>query len=297
MSFLSRFFGRDVAERSKADPNLTNCSFGVVQRNKIIANAETLIAKGKIEAAIKEYEHLLEESPNDVNALNRIADLLFRINRNDEGRKILINIADHYVKQGLFLKAIAYYKNANKVEPSIDIDAKIADLYAMQGLPTEAKGSASTRQVANVKSSEHYMLKCIECDFTHHVPRDRIDNDFRFSVDVDACRMTCVYGPAGHPRQFVVTLEMKEFFMLTTVPESGQILEASIGPNMRALHGHLLSHCDPLFLIIRQSQNHTEHQYTKKPEGNTYVKFSAEHGIDVVGVIDVAKAEIPGVSE
>jgi tetratricopeptide (TPR) repeat protein len=111
-----------------------------VQRDKIIANAEKLVAKGKIEPAIKEYEHLLDDNPNDVNTLNRIGDLWVRINRTDEAVKTFGKIADHYGKDGFFLKAIAIYKKINKLDPSkLDVYAKLADLYAKQGLAMEAK--------------------------------------------------------------------------------------------------------------------------------------------------------------
>jgi pilus assembly protein FimV len=111
-----------------------------VQRDKVIANAEKLVAKGKIEPAIKEYERLLEDSPNDVNTLNRIGDLWVRVNRNDEAVKVFGKIADHYSKDGFFLKAIAIFKKINKLDPSkLDIYAKLADLYAKQGLAMEAK--------------------------------------------------------------------------------------------------------------------------------------------------------------
>src|SRR5216110_217833 len=111
-----------------------------IQRDKVIANAEKLVAKGKIDAAIKEYERILDESPNDVNTLNRIGDLWVRINRNDEAVKVFTKIADHYSKDGFFLKAIAIFKKINKLDPSkLDIYAKLADLYAKQGLAMEAK--------------------------------------------------------------------------------------------------------------------------------------------------------------
>jgi tetratricopeptide (TPR) repeat protein len=111
-----------------------------IQRDKIIASAEKLVAKGKIEPAIKEYERLLDDNPNDVNTLNRIGDLWVRINRNDEAVKVFAKIADHYSKDGFFLKAIAIYKKINKLDPSkLDIYAKLADLYAKQGLAMEAK--------------------------------------------------------------------------------------------------------------------------------------------------------------
>ena len=111
-----------------------------VQRDKVIASAEKLVAKGKIEGAIKEYERLLDDNPNDVNTLNRIGDLWVRINRNDEAVKVFSKIADHYSKDGFFLKAIAIFKKINKLDPSkLDIYAKLADLYAKQGLAMEAK--------------------------------------------------------------------------------------------------------------------------------------------------------------
>src|SRR5437016_1856292 len=111
-----------------------------IQRDKVIANAEKLVAKGKIDAAIKEYERLLDDNPNDVNTLNRIGDLWVRINRNDEAVKVFTKIADHYSKDGFFLKAIAIYKKINKLDPSkLEIYAKLADLYAKQGLAMEAK--------------------------------------------------------------------------------------------------------------------------------------------------------------
>jgi tetratricopeptide (TPR) repeat protein len=112
-----------------------------VQRDKVIASAEKLVAKGKIEAAIKEYERLLDDNPNDVNTLNRIGDLWVRINRNEEACRVFGRIADHYGKDGFFLKAIAIYKKINKLDPSrLDVYAKLADLYAKQGLAMEAKG-------------------------------------------------------------------------------------------------------------------------------------------------------------
>jgi len=111
-----------------------------IQRDKIIASAEKLVAKGKIEPAIKEYERLLDDNPNDVNTLNRIGDLWVRINRNDEAVKVFGRIADHYSRDGFFLKAIAIYKKINKLDPSkLDIYAKLADLYGKQGLAMEAK--------------------------------------------------------------------------------------------------------------------------------------------------------------
>src|SRR5205809_947483 len=111
-----------------------------IQRDKVIATAEKLVAKGKIEDAIKEYQKLLIDNPVDINTLNRIGDLWVRINRNEEAVSAFATIADHYSDDGFFLKAIAIYKKINKLDPSkLDIYAKLANLYAQQGLTMEAK--------------------------------------------------------------------------------------------------------------------------------------------------------------
>jgi tetratricopeptide (TPR) repeat protein len=111
-----------------------------LQRDKVTANAEKLVAKGRIDQAIKEYERLLDDNPNDVNTLNRIGDLWVRVERNDEAVKVYRKIADHYARDGFFLKAIAIFKKINKLDPSkLDIYAKLAELYAKQGLAMEAK--------------------------------------------------------------------------------------------------------------------------------------------------------------
>jgi hypothetical protein len=134
------------------------------------------------------------------------------------------------------------------------------------------------------------MLKCIECGFTHHIPSDHAAGPVRFFVDPAKVMFACVYGT------FTVSLAVKEFFTIEAVPASGLVLEASIAPNMNTLHAHMLSHCDPLFLIILQSPSQTRHEYQKHPEGATFVRFTKSKGIDIVGNINVAKAEIPGVS-
>jgi|GEM_PF-5968358 len=158
------------------------------------------------------------------------------------------------------------------------------------GQSAKSSPTKATPPAAKAKSNEHYLLKCVDCEFTHHIARDHSQGSVKFSVDPDSVKITCVYGT------FIVSLQVNEFFTITTVPASGRVLEASIGPNMRTLHAHMLSHCDPLFLIIQQSRSQTKHEYKRVAEGSTFVKFSKTHGIDIVGNIDVSKAEIPGVS-
>jgi hypothetical protein len=145
--------------------------------------------------------------------------------------------------------------------------------------------------VKAAKGNEHYLLSCRECGFTHHIPRDCQVQSVAFSVHLPDARMQCVYGGA-----FTVTLSVGEFFSIEPVPASNKVLKASIVDNMKVLHRHIVSHCDPTFLVIKQSHNRSSHDYKRQPEGSNYVKYSKDGGMDLVGKIDVSKAEIPGVS-
>ncbi len=155
----------------------------------------------------------------------------------------------------------------------------------------KVKGHYS-KSAKKAKPNEHYMLKCNECDFTHHIPGDVTDQTVSFFVKPDEGKMACVYGGGS----FNVTLEVKDFFTIINVPKSGQVLYSSIRDNMKPLHNHMMLHYDPLFLIIQQSSDQTIHKYRKTPEGDQFIKFSKQHGADMVGNIDISKAEIPEIS-
>lgn len=111
-----------------------------VQRHKVVAAAEKLVAGGKIREAIAEYHKLVGDNPNDVNTLIRIADLHIRINENEQAADIIESIAAHYSRDGFFLKSVSLYKKLQKLVPArLDVYEKLASLYERQGLPYEAR--------------------------------------------------------------------------------------------------------------------------------------------------------------
>ncbi|HSB35991.1 MAG TPA: tetratricopeptide repeat protein, partial [Thermoanaerobaculia bacterium] len=110
------------------------------KRDALIASAEKALVKGKADSALKDYLKVLEETPGDINILNKVGDLFVRLNRNEESIPYFTRIAEHYSRDGFFLKAIAIYKKINKLDPArLDIYERLAELYAKQGLTIEAK--------------------------------------------------------------------------------------------------------------------------------------------------------------
>jgi tetratricopeptide (TPR) repeat protein len=112
----------------------------VENRLKILQLADKLFQQGKVEAAIKEYQKIIEMKPDDLEVRRIIGDLNLKLNRLPEAFKQFEWISDFYLKEGFFTKAIAMYKRITRLDPQNEgISFKLADLYSKQGLTIEAK--------------------------------------------------------------------------------------------------------------------------------------------------------------
>ena len=111
-----------------------------LNRAKVLETADKLVRQGKLEEAIRHYAALSDDNPRDVNTINRIGDLYVRLRKSKEAIRQFMRIADFYAGDGFHLKAIAMYKKITKLDPSnADANERVADLYAKQGLATEAR--------------------------------------------------------------------------------------------------------------------------------------------------------------
>ena len=109
-------------------------------RQKLISNAERLVSRGKLQAAIDQYRKLLAQNPDDTSTLNRVGDLYARLDQVDEAIDLFSKAADHFTREGFFLKGIAIYKKIIRLDPArIESGAKLADLQRRQGLITDAR--------------------------------------------------------------------------------------------------------------------------------------------------------------
>ena len=109
-------------------------------KTKGVERAEKLVAQGKASAAIAEYRTLLRETPNDLNIINRLGDLLVREGKTAEANELFGRAAQLYAEGGFFLKAIAIYKKILKLDPNvIEPRLRLADLYARRDLTSDAR--------------------------------------------------------------------------------------------------------------------------------------------------------------
>jgi tetratricopeptide (TPR) repeat protein len=111
----------------------------VTQKDKLLESAQKFIAKGQFDRAIKEYEQLLSIEPANLGIRQRIADLLVRSNRKEQAIEEYTTVARNYANGAHYLKAIAVYKQIQKLTPdNPEIALNLGSLNEKQGLTGNA---------------------------------------------------------------------------------------------------------------------------------------------------------------
>lgn len=116
--------------------------------------------KGTREKEIEKYEKILEESPDDRNALNTLGDLYAKQGAPEKAFEHYLRVGGLYAKDGFTLKAIAVYKKAQRARPKVvSTYIELADLYAQKGLIGEAKSNyLAAAEMQAAKGDKHGSL-------------------------------------------------------------------------------------------------------------------------------------------
>lgn len=139
----------------------------------ILKRANKLFRQGKVDAAVKEYNKVLQIKSDDLEVRRIIGDLELRQNNIPEAVEQFDWIADYYLKEGFFAKAIAMYKRITRVDPNYEgANYKLADLYTKQGLVMEAKQiyldiAEECKRQNNQKKALDMYRKILEFDRTN----------------------------------------------------------------------------------------------------------------------------------
>jgi tetratricopeptide (TPR) repeat protein len=107
----------------------------LTNKDKLLEAAQKFLAKGQLSKAVGEYQKLVEAFPKDYRIRQRLAELLSRDKRNDEAQPHYEAVAKNFLETGFYLKAIAIYKQMQKIEPGrVDLCLRLAELNEKQGL-------------------------------------------------------------------------------------------------------------------------------------------------------------------
>lgn len=110
-----------------------------LKKDKLIESATKFIVKGQIDKAIKDYEQIVALDPNDLRNRQKLAELLVRVSRKQEAIEEFEKIGKYYANNAYYLKAIAVYKQVQKLDPSVvSVSLTLAELNVKQGLEGNA---------------------------------------------------------------------------------------------------------------------------------------------------------------
>ncbi|HVS14684.1 MAG TPA: tetratricopeptide repeat protein [Thermoanaerobaculia bacterium] len=163
--------------------------------------AEKLVAKGRVEAAIREYRKVLERSPDDPNTLNRIGDLLVRLRKSAEAADYYERTAERYAADGFTVKAIAVYKKIHRIEPGRpQVLRRLAELYERQGLINDARAHYTQLADHYARQENHRALietyqRMVELEPDNPTPRLKLADTHRSRGHLD--RALAVYLELG----------------------------------------------------------------------------------------------------
>jgi pentatricopeptide repeat protein len=105
------------------------------KKEKLLASAQKNLLKGQVAKAIKDYEKVIECSPDDMRNRQKLGELYSRVGMTAEALETYEAVARHYSKNGFYLKAIAVYKQMQKVDSSkCSVYYRLAELNEKQGL-------------------------------------------------------------------------------------------------------------------------------------------------------------------
>lgn len=161
------------------------------KRTDIMDLLGNIFRKKKIPNEIKECEHSLNKHPNDPNILKRLGDLYLKVNNKTSAAEAYTTLGDNYKNRGFYPKAIALYKQAQKILPDWEEPyEKLADLYQMQGFSREAatqyaRLAGMLEKAGDDEKAIMYMQMAAELDPAH---KKLSENAHMFDVGEEAMR-------------------------------------------------------------------------------------------------------------
>src|SRR5262245_2913704 len=88
-----------------------------MDRDEALRKAEKLLRQGRLDAAIAEYERIIQAFPEDIATASALGDLYGRAGQAASAVGQFSRIGDHWLRDGMPAKAAASYKKVLKLDP------------------------------------------------------------------------------------------------------------------------------------------------------------------------------------
>ena len=109
------------------------------KKDKLLEEAQKLVTRGHFDKAAALYEQVVALEPSAINLRQKLAEILSKAGRTDDARKEFETIGRHFSNNGFYLKAIAVYKQLQKLYPAdMTLSLTLAGLNEKHGLTANA---------------------------------------------------------------------------------------------------------------------------------------------------------------
>lgn len=106
-----------------------------INKDKLLESAQKNLKKKQYSKALKDYQKIVEADPADMRVRQKLAELCVRTGKTAEAYEQFEAIAKYFTSNGFHLKAIAIYKQMQRLDPSqVTIFNRLAELHVKQGL-------------------------------------------------------------------------------------------------------------------------------------------------------------------
>ncbi|MEZ4819667.1 MAG: tetratricopeptide repeat protein [Bdellovibrionota bacterium] len=131
----------------------------MASREKLIEKAQKYLQKNKYKDALKIYDKILKQSPDDVRIVLRKGEMEEKLGFTDDAIASYEFVAQRYSDDGFYPKAIAIYKKIIKINAhDMGVHMKLGNLYKKLNIDTEAK-------MYYTKVAEHYKASGLKSEY------------------------------------------------------------------------------------------------------------------------------------
>lgn len=107
----------------------------LTKKEKLLASAQKSLQEGHLAKALKDYQALVELDPKDLRNRQKLGELYNRARMTGPAIEEFQKVGKYYAENGFHLKAIAVYKQIQKIDPErAEVYGILAELNVKQGL-------------------------------------------------------------------------------------------------------------------------------------------------------------------
>jgi tetratricopeptide (TPR) repeat protein len=135
--------------------------------------AHDLLQKGKLDSALRVFQAILREDPEDASVYNSAGDVLLKMKKKDEALEYFSRAAELYLRDGLHMVALSVSRKALRAEPSFGLAHYVMGVsFEEQNKPDQARREYILYLKTRPEKSDQLVISALT-SLTRLDPEDR----------------------------------------------------------------------------------------------------------------------------